>query len=66
VSVLGNGSTQAVRRNFAPAKAQLAEMDYVEGRNLTIEYHGADDELDRLPSLVADLVQRSARVARPG
>jgi putative tryptophan/tyrosine transport system substrate-binding protein len=58
VGVLGNGSHQAVRTNFASAKARLAEMGYVEGRNLTIEYRGADDQLDRLPSLVADLVQR--------
>ncbi|MDA9505075.1 hypothetical protein XI09_10290 [Bradyrhizobium sp. CCBAU 11386] len=58
VGVLGSASQQAVRMNFAPAKARLAEMGYVEGRNLTIEYHGADDQLDRLPLLVADLVQR--------
>ena len=33
-------------------------MGYVEGRNLIIEYHGADDQLDRLPALGADLVKR--------
>jgi putative tryptophan/tyrosine transport system substrate-binding protein len=58
VGVLGNGSQQAIRINFAPTKARLAEMGYVEGRNLALEYHGADDQLDRLPLLVADLVQR--------
>jgi putative tryptophan/tyrosine transport system substrate-binding protein len=58
VGVLGNGPQQAIRMNFAPAKARLAEMGYVEGRNLTLEYRGADDQLDRLPSLVTDLVQR--------
>ncbi len=62
VGVLGNGSPQDVRTNFAPAKAQLAEMSYVEGRNLTLEYHGANDQLDRLPLLVADLVQRRVAV----
>ena len=43
-------------------------MGYVEGRNLTFEYHGAEDQLDRLPSLTADLVQRrvSAIVAMSG
>jgi putative tryptophan/tyrosine transport system substrate-binding protein len=68
VGVLGNGPQQAVRMNFARVKARLAEMGYVEGRNLTIEYHGADDQLDRLPSLVADLVQRpvAAIVAMSG
>jgi ABC-type uncharacterized transport system substrate-binding protein len=58
VGVLGNGSQQAARTNFAPAQIRLAEMGYVEGRNLTVEYRGADDQLDRLPLLVADLVQR--------
>jgi putative ABC transport system substrate-binding protein len=62
VGILGNGSQQAVRVNFAPVKAQLAEMGYVEGRNLVLEYHGADDQLDRLPLLVADLVQRRVAV----
>lgn len=58
VGVLGNGSQQTIRMNFAAARARLAEMGYVEGRNLTIEYHGAEDHLDRLPTLVAGLVQR--------
>ncbi|MGY8683234.1 ABC transporter substrate-binding protein [Bradyrhizobium sp. UFLA05-153] len=62
VGVLGSGSPQAGRMNFAAAKARLAEMGYVEGRNLTIEYHGADDQLDRLPALVAGLVQRRVTV----
>jgi len=62
LAVLGSASQQAVRTNFGPAKARLAEMGLVEGRNLIIEYHGADDQLDRLPTLAADLVKR--RVSR--
>jgi putative ABC transport system substrate-binding protein len=62
MGVLGNASQQAVQRNFVPARARLAELGYVEGRNLAIEYHGADDQLDRLPLLVADLVQRRVAV----
>jgi putative ABC transport system substrate-binding protein len=58
VGVLGMASQQAVRTNLAPAKARLAEMGYVEGRNLALEYRGAGDQLDQLPLLVADLVQR--------
>jgi putative tryptophan/tyrosine transport system substrate-binding protein len=43
---------------FAPAQARLAEMGFVEGRNLTIEFRGADFQQERLAGLASDLVQR--------
>jgi putative ABC transport system substrate-binding protein len=39
-------------------KQGLAEMGYVEGRNLAIEYRYAEGHNDRLPALAADLVRR--------
>lgn len=43
---------------FAPALTRLAEMGFVEGRNLTIEYRGADFQQERLAGLASDFVQR--------
>ena len=53
---VGN-SLEAIRSNFAPALRRLAELGYVEGRNLTVEYR-FDGREERLASLMADLVQR--------
>jgi putative ABC transport system substrate-binding protein len=53
--------TGAVPRSAPPARAleqRLAELGYVEGRNLTIDFRSAEGQPDRLPALAAELVAR--------
>src|SRR5262245_10191047 len=64
VGVVNGGSSNA--RSAAAFRDGLKETGYVEGQNVTVEYHWLDGQYDRLPSLMADLVRRVAVIATPG
>jgi putative ABC transport system substrate-binding protein len=42
--------------NLPPFVAALRQYGYTEGRNLTIEWRGAEGQMERLPALAAELV----------
>ena len=53
------GSPQSDAVTFLPAfRKGLSEIGYVEGQNVAIEYRWGEFQYERLPSMVADLVQR--------
>jgi len=68
VVALINGAAADGSADFAAAfRRGLSETGYVEGRNVTVEYHWLDSQYDRLPAIMVDLVRRRvAVIATPG
>jgi putative ABC transport system substrate-binding protein len=52
----------AIRERLRAFRQGLKDQGYVEGENVTITYRFADNQLDRLPALAADLVRNRAAV----
>ena len=67
VGFVDGGSLDASARRAAAFRKGLNETGYVEGQNVTVEYHWLGGQRDRLPALLADLVRRQvAVIATPG
>jgi ABC-type uncharacterized transport system substrate-binding protein len=62
VGLINSRSAQDAVRNVAAFRKGLDETGYVEGQNVTIEYHWMEGQYDRLPSLVDDLIRRRVDV----
>jgi putative tryptophan/tyrosine transport system substrate-binding protein len=67
IGYLDSASLTTSRDFVAAVHRGLAEIGYVEGQNLAVEYRWAEDHYDRLPGLAADLVGRQvAVIVAPG
>jgi putative tryptophan/tyrosine transport system substrate-binding protein len=62
VGFLNAQSARDSERQVAAFLDALAEAGYVDGRNVKIEYRWAENHSDRLPALIADLVEKKATV----
>jgi putative ABC transport system substrate-binding protein len=67
IGVVNGNSADAAAGYAAGFRNGLNEIGYVEGQNVTVEYHWLEGQYDRLPALIADLVRRHvAVIATPG
>ena len=61
IGVLGGSSLDALAELRA-FRQGLKDVGYVEGENVAVEYRSADNRIDRMPELAADLLRRRVGV----
>lgn len=62
VGFLSSTSPQNFADSIGAFLQGLSQSGYVEGHNVAIEYRWADDQMDRLPPMAADLVRQGVTV----
>ena len=62
IGILSGGSPETFAPLQAPLREGLAEVGFVEGKNLAFEYRWAQGHFERLPGLAIDLVGRRPAV----
>jgi putative ABC transport system substrate-binding protein len=66
IGFLRSTSANASADIVAALRRGLTEAGYTEGQNLAIEYRWAENQAERLPGLVADLIRRQCAVIIAG
>jgi putative ABC transport system substrate-binding protein len=79
IAFINGGSAEASVRFLAAFHKGLAEVGFIEGQNVAVEYHWLNGKYDRMATLVADVLRRRvasridpvrlglvASLARPG
>jgi putative ABC transport system substrate-binding protein len=62
IGFLNADSPQGYARELSAFLKGLGEIGYVDGRNVAVEYRWAENRIDRLPAMAADLVHRQVAV----
>jgi putative tryptophan/tyrosine transport system substrate-binding protein len=62
VGFIAGGSADASAQNAVDFRKGLNEAGFIEGQNVTVEYHWLGGRYDRLPGLMTDLVRRQVAV----
>jgi putative ABC transport system substrate-binding protein len=62
IGFLDTRSPEALTDRVRQFRQGMKEIGYVEHENVTIEYRWAENQLDRLPELAAELVHRQVAV----
>jgi len=62
IGFLSPGSLEADAQRMKGVRRGLAEIGYLEGQNLAIEYRGAQYQYDQFPTLAGDLINRRVGV----
>ena len=62
IGFVNSGTAGANVKNVAAFRAGLTEAGFIEGQNVAIEFHWAENQFDRLPALVTGLINRPAAV----
>ena len=65
--LIGYVSSASADASYMAAFRQgLADLGYTDGRNVTVEFRWAEGKFERLPALLADLIQRRVAVIAVG
>ena len=62
IGVLSNGAVQDKQDYMAAFQASLKDTGFVDGQNVTIEYRYANNRVEALPALAAELVRKQVAV----
>jgi putative tryptophan/tyrosine transport system substrate-binding protein len=66
VGFLNPGAPESATRDVTAFRKGLNDTGYIEGRNVTVEYHWLEGRYEQLPTLMADLVRRPVAVIAIG